>query len=86
MTRPHFEPQPDNTFRIVHPGIYHSSSVLMRKIGAEELLPADTKVQLAEILKNIRGTLRRLSGCRNAMRKRDNSKRRAMCVSVLVSD
>lgn len=49
--RPHFEPQPDNTFRIVHAPAYRSAFALLRKIEAGELAPADAEVQLKDILR-----------------------------------
>ena len=51
MTRPHFEPQPDNTFRLVHTPAYGTSSMILRRIEAGEIAPADAEAQLREILK-----------------------------------
>lgn len=51
MTRPHFEPQPDNTFRILYPSAYRSFSAVLRRIDSGELAPADAESQLKEVLR-----------------------------------
>ena len=51
MIRPHFEPQPDNTFRIEHAPEYRAFSVVLRKIEVGELAPADAETRLKEILR-----------------------------------
>lgn len=50
MIFPQFEPQSDNTFRIVHAPAYRSFSGIMRKIEAGELATADAEAQLKQIL------------------------------------
>lgn len=49
--RPHFEPQPDNSFRIVHSGGYYALSSVMLKIKTGELSPEDAKAQLKDMLR-----------------------------------
>lgn len=51
MTPPRFEPQPDNTFRIVHGPEYGAAIPLLRRIEAGELAPADAEARLKEALK-----------------------------------
>jgi len=51
MGCPRFEPQPDNTFRIIHAPAYRSFSGTIRKVEAGELTSTDIEAQLKDILR-----------------------------------
>jgi len=50
MTRPQFEPQADNTFKMVHPPVYAAADALLRKIEAGEIASSDAIARLNEVL------------------------------------
>lgn len=50
MFQPSFEPQTDNTFRIVHSPLYYSSAALLKKIAAGEVTGKDAVGRLRDAL------------------------------------
>ncbi len=50
MIPPRFEPQPDNTFRIVHSPLYYSKIALLKKIAQQEISDREAIPRLKEAL------------------------------------